>query len=198
MTKAQDGGKFVSLTHRPFLPPGNVPGIHFYQRLIRPQGRSAIGTILCQWKIPKALAGIEPVTFWFVAQHLNHCATAVPECYLVVCTKHEAPHYSVFSSLLLTAHSRVLPQLLKQFPAVYGHRMFITTFMGARLLYRTLVKWFITSLKIRVKNSQHHTQPSKWRATPCQMSVPVYRYTVIPRLTKIIHSGIIFVSRNLR
>ena len=23
-------------------------------------------------------AGIEPVTFWFVAQHLNHCATAVP------------------------------------------------------------------------------------------------------------------------
>jgi hypothetical protein len=23
-------------------------------------------------------AGIEPATFWFVAQHLNHCATAVP------------------------------------------------------------------------------------------------------------------------
>ena len=32
---------------------------------------------LCQWKIP---AGIEPATFWFVAQHLNHCATAVPLC----------------------------------------------------------------------------------------------------------------------
>ena len=25
-------------------------------------------------------AGIEPATFWFVAQHLNHCATAVPQC----------------------------------------------------------------------------------------------------------------------
>jgi hypothetical protein len=28
MTTAQDGGK-VSLTHRPPLPPGNVPGTHF-------------------------------------------------------------------------------------------------------------------------------------------------------------------------
>jgi len=28
MTKAQDGGK-VSLTHRPPLLPGNVPGTHF-------------------------------------------------------------------------------------------------------------------------------------------------------------------------
>ena len=29
MTTAQDGGKFVSLTHRPPLPPGNVPGTHY-------------------------------------------------------------------------------------------------------------------------------------------------------------------------
>jgi hypothetical protein len=28
MTKAQDGGKVVSLTHRPPLPPGNTPGTH--------------------------------------------------------------------------------------------------------------------------------------------------------------------------
>ena len=27
--KAQDGGKVVSLTHRPRLPPGNTPGTHF-------------------------------------------------------------------------------------------------------------------------------------------------------------------------
>jgi hypothetical protein len=26
MTRAQDGGKVVSLTHRPHLPPGNPPG----------------------------------------------------------------------------------------------------------------------------------------------------------------------------
>ena len=28
-TTAQDGGKFVSPTHRPPLPPGNAPGTHF-------------------------------------------------------------------------------------------------------------------------------------------------------------------------
>ena len=29
MTMAQDGVKFVSLTHRPPLPSGNTPGAHF-------------------------------------------------------------------------------------------------------------------------------------------------------------------------
>jgi len=29
MTTAQDGGKVVSLTHRPPLPPGDAPGTHF-------------------------------------------------------------------------------------------------------------------------------------------------------------------------
>jgi len=29
MTTALEGGKIVSLTHRPHLPPGNPPGTHF-------------------------------------------------------------------------------------------------------------------------------------------------------------------------
>ena len=29
VTTAQDGGKVVSLNHRPPLPPGNAPGTHF-------------------------------------------------------------------------------------------------------------------------------------------------------------------------
>ena len=29
MTTAQEGGKVVSLTNRPHLPPGNPPGTHF-------------------------------------------------------------------------------------------------------------------------------------------------------------------------
>ena len=41
----------------------------------QPQDHSAIGRILCQWKIPMT-PGIEPATFRFVPQHLNHCATA--------------------------------------------------------------------------------------------------------------------------
>jgi hypothetical protein len=43
MTTAQDGGKVVSLTHRPPLPPGNTPGTHFCWRLSRPQGHNATG-----------------------------------------------------------------------------------------------------------------------------------------------------------
>ena len=30
VTTAQDGGKVVSLTHRPALPSGNIPGTHFF------------------------------------------------------------------------------------------------------------------------------------------------------------------------
>jgi len=29
VTTAQDGGKVISLTHRPPFPPGNIPGTHF-------------------------------------------------------------------------------------------------------------------------------------------------------------------------
>ena len=46
MTTAQEGGKVVSLTHRPHLPPGNPPGTHFCYRLSRPQGHIAIGMIM--------------------------------------------------------------------------------------------------------------------------------------------------------
>jgi len=46
MKTAQDGGKVVSLTHRPPLPPGNAPGTHFCYRLSRPQGHSEIGRII--------------------------------------------------------------------------------------------------------------------------------------------------------
>jgi hypothetical protein len=42
VTTAQDGGKVVSLTHRPpHLPSGNTHGTHFCSRLSRPQGHSA-------------------------------------------------------------------------------------------------------------------------------------------------------------
>jgi len=43
MTTAQDGGKFVSLKHRPPLSLWKAPGTHFCQKLSRSQGHSAIG-----------------------------------------------------------------------------------------------------------------------------------------------------------
>jgi len=69
---ARDGGKFVSLKHRPLLPPRNTPGTYLCQRPSRSQGHGAKG------RIPVTPSGIEPATFRLVAQHINHCATAVP------------------------------------------------------------------------------------------------------------------------
>jgi len=45
VTTAHDGGKVVSPTHWPPLPPGNAPGTHFCWRLSRPQRHSTIGRI---------------------------------------------------------------------------------------------------------------------------------------------------------
>jgi len=57
--------------YRPLLAPGNIPGIHFCFKLSRPQDHSAIGKM--------TPSGIETATFRYVAQPLNHCATAVPK-----------------------------------------------------------------------------------------------------------------------
>jgi len=45
----------------------------------------------------KNSTGIEPATYRFVAQHLNHCATAVPlliRAYIKLMTKHLYPGVS--------------------------------------------------------------------------------------------------------
>ena len=65
---AREGGKVVSLTHRPPLPPREDP-----RATVRPEG-------LSQRKIPMTPSGIETPTFRFVWQCLNqlrHCVSSL-------------------------------------------------------------------------------------------------------------------------
>jgi hypothetical protein len=75
MTTAQDGGKVINLTQRPPLPQQiRTPGIISVSGWVDP--RAIVQSEgLCQLKNPMTPSGIEPATFRFVAQYLNHCAT---------------------------------------------------------------------------------------------------------------------------
>ena len=69
ITTAQDGGKVVSLTHRPPLPPGNVPGTHFCWSLSRPQDHSVTARIMSLKNSNDTNRN---------QTHLNHYATVRP------------------------------------------------------------------------------------------------------------------------
>ena len=64
--QAHEGGKVVSPTHHPHLPPENIPGAHLCQRLSRPQDHSAAGRIKSV-----ITSRIEPPNVRLVAPRLN-------------------------------------------------------------------------------------------------------------------------------
>ena len=81
-------------------------------------------------KNPLTSAGIEPETFRFVPQHLNHCATAVPyhiiyknemKEKMIIDEKNEGiPRSRIFVDMLL------IPGTVNEFPAIYRTRRFVT------------------------------------------------------------------------
>jgi len=71
MTKAQDGGRLSALRT------GRLYPQELLLVLISVRGGFDTRAIL------QSEAGIEPATFLFVTQHLNHCATAVPCCIIM-------------------------------------------------------------------------------------------------------------------
>ena len=72
---AHEGGEVVSLTHRPPLLPGNVPGT--------PQGHGTVGKNM-SLKNSVTPPGIDPGTVRLVAQRLNHYATPGPIIYIYI------------------------------------------------------------------------------------------------------------------
>jgi hypothetical protein len=66
-SRLTNGGEVVSLTRRPPFTPRKIPGIHFYQRLSRPQGHNAAGRIRSTQKDYIILQGINSTTFRLVA-----------------------------------------------------------------------------------------------------------------------------------
>ena len=73
---------------------------------------------LSQWKIPVTPAGIEPDTFQFVAQDLDHCANAVPpfmyipRIFIVQCASHFRPAQQTHGNRILNcicSHCHILP-----------------------------------------------------------------------------------------
>ena len=81
--EAHEGGKVVSPTHRPPLPPADNSGVHFYYRLSRHQEYSAAGKAKSIKKIPKTPPGNEPAIFRFVSQCLKWGHRVAPFRYYI-------------------------------------------------------------------------------------------------------------------
>jgi len=78
VTTAQDGGRMSALRNGRIYPQEILLVLVSVRSWVDPMAivRSEWNEKF-QWKIPMTPARIEPATFRFVAQHLNHCATAV-------------------------------------------------------------------------------------------------------------------------
>jgi hypothetical protein len=81
--EVHEDGKVVSPTHRPPLPPGNIPDTHFCLRLSQPQGHSAAGGIMSMKNSNETIGNRfrDLAVCSAVPQPLRH---RVPRCFFTV------------------------------------------------------------------------------------------------------------------
>ena len=91
---------------QPYAPAIFAPRKYFWYSFLL--GNESTPGPQCDWKDfmstknPLTPAGIEPATFRFVAQHLNHCAPAVPKNYTVTYKKQKNANGMLFPQNLQT------------------------------------------------------------------------------------------------
>ena len=79
MTTAQDGGRLSALRTGRLYPPRKYSWYSFLLQAEPTPGPWCDRKDFMSMKNPLTPAAIEPATFRFLAQHLNHCATAGPQ-----------------------------------------------------------------------------------------------------------------------
>jgi hypothetical protein len=101
---AHEDGTVVSHMHQPLLPPMKYSWYSFLleaESTPQPEG-------LCQWKLPMIPSGIEPITFWLVAQGLNQLRHKQRAPIPIIQIWNNLKRYNNQDSLLFTKDKQLL------------------------------------------------------------------------------------------